>query len=431
MKIAVVGAGISGLGAAWILGQKHEVHLFESEPRLGGHAHTVTVQESAQKSAQDATNSVPIDTGFLVYNEVTYPHLCGFFESLGVETCASDMSLSVRAQHKNLEWSGTNLDTVFAQRTNLFRPSFLRMIRDILKFDKDSTENLELSKKNQWSLKQLIEHRSYSHEFCRDYLMPIGAAIWSTPEVRMEDFPAETFIAFFINHKLLQIKDRPVWRTVKNGSIEYVKRVAEKIRFVHLGSPVDEVNRNAQGLIDLRVGERTWQFDRVVFATHAPVTAKILKNQDELESKILSAVQTKGNRTLLHQDESFMPVFKKCWSAWNVFSTNKYHEAPAVSLSYYSNKLQPLLTKQNYFVTLNPSTEVRGVLREFNYHHPQFNREAIEAQQLLPQIQGRGGVYYAGAWTRYGFHEDGLLSAVKVGELFDLAPPWTPRGVNA
>lgn len=415
MKIAIVGAGISGLGAAWILSQKHEVHLFESESRLGGHANTVVIKEEDR--------GVPVDTGFLVYNELTYPHLTNFFKTLGVDTVASDMSLAIRAGHKDLEWAGTNLDTVFAQRRNLLKPGFLGMIFDILRFDRESEENLRLSRQNAWTLGQLLEYRQYGLQFRRDYLMPIGAAIWSTPEMKMEEFPAETFIAFFINHRLLQINDRPIWRTVKNGSIEYVKRVAERIPHIHVGTPVHSVERR-DGKISLRVGGETLIFDKVVFATHAPVTLRILKTENTKERDILSAIETRGNRTLLHHDEGLMPQIKKCWSSWNVFSAAEYFDAPAVSLTYFINKLQPLPTNKNYFVTLNPQTQVNNVLREFHYEHPQFNKRAIAAQGELPNIQGVGGVYFAGAWTRYGFHEDGLLSAVKVGEHFGINPPW-------
>lgn len=416
MKIAVIGGGISGLGAAWILGQQHEVHLFESEDRLGGHAHTVQVQDLRGEN-------LPVDTGFLVYNELTYPHLKEFFRELQVETTESDMSLAIRALHKQLEWAGTSLDTVFAQRGNLLRPGFLRMLLDIMRFHREAETNLKLAQEQGWSLGDLLLRGRYSEQFRRDYLLPIGAAIWSTPEKGMESFPASTFLAFFINHRLLQINDRPIWRTVKNGSIEYVKRVAEKIPFVHAGAAVHSVRRQ-EGGVQVSVGGETLFFDRVVFATHAPVTKRILQDQSALEERILGAVRTSGNRTLLHQDESLMPEQRKCWSSWNVLSAPPGRELDAVSLTYYINKLQPLGTTENYFVTLNPRHQIKGPLREFHYEHPQFDRAAIEAQNLLPQIQGQGGIYYAGAWTRYGFHEDGLLSAVNVAERFNISPPW-------
>jgi len=416
MRVAVVGAGISGLGAAWILSQKYEVHLFEAAPILGGHAHTAFVDEGGSK--------IPVDTGFLVYNELTYPNLIAFFKALNVETAQSDMSLAIRAGHKNLEWAGTNLDSVFAQRKNLFKPGFIKMLLDIRRFHVESEENLALSRKFKWTLGELIHRGRYSQEFRRDYLLPIGAAIWSTPELKMEDFPAETFLTFFINHKLLQINDRPVWRTVKNGSIQYVNKVAAKIPFIHAGTPVHQVER-VNGKISVQVtGEQLW-FDKVVFASHAPSTRKVLKTESDKEREILSAVQTRGNRTLLHQDAGLMPDLRKCWSSWNVFSSSEENRASDISLTYYINKLQPLATRNNYFVTLNPRGAVAKVLREFNYDHPQFDRRAIDAQGPPPFVSGQGGVYFAGAWTRYGFHEDGLLSAVKVAELMGVKPQWS------
>lgn len=416
MKIAVIGSGISGLGSSWILSAKHEVHLFESDSRLGGHAHTVPVVESTG-------STVPVDTGFLVYNELTYPHLKAFFKKLGVTTANSDMSLAIRADHKDLEWAGANLDTVFAQRRNILKPRFLRMIRDILRFQKEAEENLKLSQLNQWTLGQLLKYRRYSSEFSQDYLLPIGAAIWSTPELNMEDFPAETFIGFFINHRLLQISNRPIWRTVQNGSSEYVKRVSSLIPHIHLNAPVTRAERR-DGRVLLQVGGESLWFDKVVFATHAPITRRILKMENAFEDRVLGAIETRPSQTLLHQDEQLMPRYRKCWSSWNVFSSPVAQGPCDVTLTYYLNKLQPLNTSKSYFVTLNPRTKVEKVLKTMTYHHPQFDVKALQAQRLLPLLQGNGGVYFAGAWTRHGFHEDGLLSAVKVGALFDIKPPW-------
>ncbi len=414
LKIAVIGAGISGLGSAWLLSQKHEVHLFESESRLGGHAHTVMINESDR--------SVPIDTGFLVYNEVTYPHLIAFFKALHVETVSSDMSLSVQVKDKKLEWSGTNLNTIYSQRANILKISFHRMLLEILRFGREAEANVHLSRRHAWTLGELLNQRQYSRDFRTDYLLPIGAAIWSTPEERMLDFPAATFLTFFINHKLLQVNDRPVWRTVKNGSIQYVQKAAAAIAKIHLSSPVLAVERLAGKVFVQIKGERL-EFDRVVLATHAPITAKILKNQSDHEKQILSAILFEANRTLLHTDATLMPQASRCWSSWNVYGSASL-ERRNVSLTYYLNKLQALPTQQNYFVTLNPSREVQGVLREFDYSHPQFDQAAVRAQRDLPSIQGQGGVYYAGAWSRYGFHEDGLLSAVNVAALMDISPPW-------
>ena len=414
MKIAVIGAGISGIGAAVILGKEHEVHLFESENRLGGHAHTVAINQSGE---------VPIlaDTGFLVYNELTYPNLIAFFEMLGVETVPSDMSLSVQVQDKGLEWSGTNLNTVFAQRKNLLRPSFLKMLTQILRFNREAEQNLVLAKRHAWTLGELLTSRRFGRHFRDYYLLPIGAAIWSTPEDSMLKFPAATFLTFFLNHKLLQVNDQPKWRTVKNGSIQYVEKAAKLIPHIHLGKAIQQVERTQKG-VQVKLDDGVMLFDRVVMATHAPITAKLLMNPSELERRVLSPFQTIANTTILHRDASLMPKSEKCWAAWNVQAANAGKEK--VSLTYYLNRLQPLATKQNYFVTLNPIQTIENVIRKLIYHHPLFDQDTIRAQRELSEIQGGGGVYYAGAWTRYGFHEDGLLSAVKVAKHMGILIPW-------
>ena len=427
MRIAVIGSGISGLSAAYLLSQKHEVHLFESGKRWGGHAHTVDVREGDR--------SLPMDTGFLVYNRVTYPHLCGFFDHLGVETCDSDMSLSIQNHLKNLEWSGTNINTVFGQRRNLFRPSFYKMISGILRFHKEAQQNLAESISQKWSLEQLLKQKKYSQEFATDYILPIGAAIWSTPERKMLDYPAETFLQFFINHKLLQVNDRPVWRTVRGGSRQYVNKVISRLSHCHLDSAVNEVAFDGDSIRLVTRGE-ILKFDKVVMACHAPQTRKILKNPDPKMLEVLSAFETQENRAFLHRDLRFMPRRKKLWSAWNVQSrlsgtgsqTEKVSLPPQnkVTLTYYLNKLQPLDTRQDYFVTLNSDRPVEAEI-DISYAHPIFDRAAIEAQRKIPSIQGLNGVYLAGAWTRYGFHEDGILSAVRVGRALGIEPPWTPQ----
>jgi predicted NAD/FAD-binding protein len=425
LKIAVVGSGISGLSCAWILNREHDVHLFEADSRLGGHAHTVRVDDSSAGAA-----SIPIDTGFLVYNVPTYPNLCAFFEALGVDTAESDMSLSVRLQDRNLEWAGQTMNAVFGQRRNLFRPSFYRMLFEIIRFGKESEANRDEAKKQDWTLRELLKERGYSAEFCRDYMVPMGAAIWSTPESRILDFPAAAFLTFFINHQLLQVNGRPVWRTVRNGSIEYVARVAKVLKTIHLSTPVLRVERLASGKVLLQVKDlatgatRDEEFDRVVLATHAPVTHSILQGKSALEEQILSSIRTEENRAVLHQDAKLMPKTRRCWSSWNVVANSNYDSAPKVSLTYYLNLLQPLKTKLLYFVTLNPKENLAHPLREFKYHHPVFDKKAARAQEQLPQIQGNGGVYFAGAWSRYGFHEDGIMSGVNAARMIGVDAPW-------
>lgn len=421
MKIAVVGSGISGMGAAWLLSKKYEVHLYEADSRLGGHAHTVDVEEG--------TSKLPVDTGFLVYNELTYPNLIGFFKALGVETIGSDMSLSIMAKKDNVEWAGNNLNSVFGQRKNLLSPAFYYMLFEIIRFGREAEANLADARRHAWTLGELLERRKYSKRFLNHYLLPIGAAIWSTPEGEMLSFPAETFIVFFINHKLLQVNDRPQWRTVKSGSRQYVEKAAKSLKHIHLNSPVTSIERK-DGKVLLTSNGKTETFDKVVLATHSPVTNKILSDKTTQEKEILGAIHYESNRTILHSDPEFMPKQKLCWSSWNVLGTGTGGFAKKVSLTYFINILQSLPTKRNYFVTLNPHSDIHQPLREFSYDHPKFDQAAIRAQRDLDLIQGQGGVYYAGAWTRYGFHEDGILSAVKVSELLGVKAPWNQPTEN-
>ena len=411
MKIGIVGSGISGLGAAWLLSSRHEVHLFEADHRLGGHAHTISIDENGIE--------VPADVGFLVYNELTYPNLIAFFKALGVETASSDMSLSIQSKEKNQEWAGANLNTVFGQRKNILKPRFYRMLLDILRFAREAEENLGMSRRHARTLGELLSECKYSREFTEDYLLPIGAAIWSTPQAKMLDFPAATFLTFFMNHKLLQVQDRPQWRTVKNGSIEYVKKAAASVAKIYLNTPVHAVERTDEGVL-VKTTSGIAKFDRVVMATHAPITARIIKFASDHEREVLAAFRCEENRAVLHRDPSVMPKQKRCWSAWNVVGANE----GKVSLSYYLNKLQPMRSTRDYFLTLNPQNSFPQTVQEFAFAHPQFDQHAIRAQRELPSLQGKGGVYFAGAWSRYGFHEDGLLSAVKVADLMGVSPPW-------
>ena len=415
MKIAVIGSGISGLGASLLLGQKHEVHLFESDKRLGGHAHTSAINTGKA--------NINVDTGFLVYNDLTYPHLRSMFSHLDVNTVSSDMSLSIQVPHINLEWAGDNLDTVFAQRKNLFRPSFYRLLLDVIKFHKHAETNRDISREKKWSIAELLKNQKYSTELTEWYILPMVAAIWSTPEKQMMNFPAETFLTFFINHKLLQVNDRPEWKTVKNGSINYVDKIAAKLQNIHLGEATMQVKKDGEH-VRVTTTERDYLFDKVVFATNPSITRKILQSESSAVDVILNCFNSIKNQAVLHMDESFAPKSKKCWSSWNVRANLKTANENNVSLTYYLNRLQPLGTDENVLLTLNPAQVPKQQLMLANYEHPMFNQLAIDAQKEIPFIQGIDNIYHCGAWTRYGFHEDGLLSAVKVAELFDIQTPW-------
>ncbi len=415
MKIAIVGAGISGLAAALILKDKFEVHLFESDSRLGGHANTVNVQDSE-------SGNVAVDTGFLVYNTLTYPHFTKFIDYLGVESIESDMTLSIQTKD-GIEWGGENLETIFAQKRNLLRPSFLRMLLDIIRFNRNAEENLRLSTKNNWTLGELVDFLKCNDSFKNHYLLPMTGAIWSMSYENALKFPAETFLTFCINHRLLQINDRPIWRTIKGGSINYVNRVFDKLEHVHLGNIVTAI-RKKENSIGVVTPNSEIDFDKVLLATHAPTSKKIIQDDFPDLAKKIADFNVTTNQVVLHRDRSVMPKNKLCWSAWNVLAQGETNFNEEISLTYYINKLQPLNTKQDYFVTLNGKNDFANTHLNLQYDHPQFNFQAIEAQKRLPDIQGRDGIFFAGAWTRYGFHEDGILSAVNVAKLMGVEPPW-------
>ncbi len=417
MKIAVIGAGISGLGSALLLSQQHDVHLFESEPRLGGHAHTVNVRTNQKPGG------VALDTGFLVYNELTYPHFTKMLNYLDVKTIDSDMTLSIQTGD-GLEWAGTNLDTVFAQRMNLFKPSYLSMLLDILRFHKQAHENLELSQKNQWTLQQLLDHRGHGKHFRDWYLLPMTGAIWSMSFHQSLSFPAETFLNFCMNHRLLQVNERPIWKTIHQGSINYVQKIASRLSHIHLRTPIDRLHRTADGKVRVHGSGTEMDFDKVILATHAPVSKKILGEGFPEFQSFLKNLKTNRNEVVLHRDASAMPKTKKCWSAWNVRSMGLSESSDPIVLTYDIDRLQKLNSGDNHFVTLNSKQKFQNVDQTFQYDHPQFDFELIQAQKKLDQFQGIGGVYLAGAWTRYGFHEDGLLSGVKVAGLLGVQPPW-------
>jgi predicted NAD/FAD-binding protein len=411
MRVAVIGSGISGLGCAHALRRDAHVTVYESESRLGGHTHTVDV-------TLDGT-TFPVDTGFLVYNERTYPQLISLFSELGVPVAKSDMSfaVSVRDGSRRVEWSGTDLAGVFAQRRNLASPRFLGMLRDILRFNAQATrmaEGRELIDARQ-SLGEFLDRQRYGSAFRQWYLLPMAAAIWSCPMSTMLAYPVATFVRFCHNHGLLQVNGRPQWYTVRGGARQYVQRIAAGLAEVRTGDPVLEVRRDAAGhgvVVRSRAGAAL--FDHVVLACHSNQSLSLLADADAVERGILSHVGYQPNRALLHTDERLMPRERRVWSSWNYMSEGGAE--PAVSVTYLMNKLQPLPFRTPLFVSLNPLTEPRPetVHGTFEYSHPVFDARAVEAQQRLTGAQGRRGVWFAGAWTGYGFHEDGLKSGLAV-----------------
>ncbi|HTJ96056.1 MAG TPA: FAD-dependent oxidoreductase [Rhodocyclaceae bacterium] len=419
-KVAVIGSGIAGLATAWLLRDTHEVTLYEADSRLGGHTHTVDVEVDGAH--------FPVDTGFLVFNRRTYPNLCALFEQLGIESVASDMSFSARIEALDLEWAGSDLNTVFGQRRNLLRPSFLGMVRDILRFNRETCALQKHSGSNE-TLGEFLERRKFGSPFRDWYLLPMAAAIWSCPTATMLAYPLATFVRFCHNHGLLQILDRPHWLSVKGGGREYVRRLAAELPDVRLATPVLAVQRDANG-VTVHTGHEGKCFDEVVFACHSDQTLAILGHSvSPAERAILSAIKYQPNRAVLHTDVALLPQRRRLWSAWNYAAGPHSAGNAAVDVTYLLNMLQSLPVTTPVMVSLNPYREPAAdkVIAEFDYAHPVFDQAAITAQSMLPSIQGRDHFWFCGAWTQYGFHEDGLRSALAVAEGMGVSVPWLSR----
>ena len=417
MRIAVVGTGIAGLSAAWLLNTKHEVVLYEANSYAGGHSNTVDVM------LDGITH--PVDTGFLVHNERTYPNLISLLSMLEIDTPPSDMSFSVSLPSHNLEWAGSSLGTLFAQPLNLIRPSFWRMVKDILRFNRESTALLDQVQGSGIALAELLDKHNYGAEFRDWYLYPMGAAIWSSPLKGMEVFPAETFLKFCLNHGLLQIFDRPQWRTINRGSREYVNAMLAVLPDVRLNTAVQSVRRNDDNVIvTTDAGEEV--FDRVIMACHTDQSLHLLKDALPAEKKFLSAIHYQPNVAWLHTDVSLMPKRQKTWSAWNYYSHGTPQQGNPVAVTYWLNRLQKLPFKTDIFVTLNPpaSPAADKVIERIEYAHPLLDTAAYMAQKQLPEIQGINNVYFCGAWAGYGFHEDGLIAGMEVARLLGATVPW-------
>ncbi|MDN0082839.1 FAD-dependent oxidoreductase [Crenobacter sp. SG2305] len=416
-RIAVIGAGIAGLASAYFLSRRHEVTLYEANRYLGGHTNTVDVTLDGQTH--------PVDTGFLVFNDRTYPNLIALFAELGVDAYPSDMSFAVSLGNGASEWAGTDFDTLFVQRRHLLSPRFLGMLRDILRFNTAAERHLAEVSRSGVTLGQLLGDGGYGTAFRDAYLLPMAAAIWSSATNDILRFPAQTFLRFCLNHGLLQIRNRPQWRTVLGGGRNYVQRLAARLALVKLDYPVWQVRRDEQGVEVFGTGGRE-RYDAVVLATHAPETLRLLADADADEMSLLGAVCYQPNLAVLHTDPHLLPRRRKVWSAWNYLGGAQRDGARPTCVSYLINKLQPLPFARPVIVTLNPFTmpDPRQELARFDYHHPLFDQAAIAAQQRLPGLQGRRRTWFAGAWTGYGFHEDGLKSALRVADDFGLAPHW-------
>lgn len=411
MKIAIIGSGIAGNVVAHHLHRAHDITLFESAAHAGGHTHTHDVELDGERHQ--------IDTGFIVFNDWTYPNFIGLLNELGVESQPSAMSFSVRNEVSGLEYNGTSLNSLFAQRTNLLRPSFHRMIRDILRFNRNAPQVLDF--KEYFSLGEYLARERYSRPFIDDYLIPMGAAIWSTDPARMLAFPAQFFVRFFHNHGMLSVDQRPQWRAIRGGSARYVdKLIAPFKQRIRLNTPVERVWRMPDRvMVKVRDAEAE-RFDHVFFACHSDQALRLLADPSALEREVIGAIPYQPNDAVLHTDTSLLPRKKLAWAAWN------YHVGAgqsAATLTYNMNILQSLKSRHTFCVTLNRTADVDPgkIIKRLSYGHPLYTPAGVAAQQRQPEVNGVNRTFYCGAYWRNGFHEDGVVSALAALKHFEQA----------
>ena len=414
MRVAIVGSGIAGLGCARLLQQQgHSVTLFESNSYLGGHTHTIDVTLDGV--------TAPVDTGFLVFNDRTYPKLVALFAELGVTSAPSIMSFAVRDDHAGLEWAGTDPGALFAQPGILLRPAFWRMLADILRFNRETTALHRQQRVWSITLAEYLDAGQYSAAFRDWYLLPMAAAIWSAPKSEVLQLPLPMFARFCHQHGLLQIFDRPAWRTVAGGGRDYVKRIATDLvaggADIRLATPVRQIRRRP-GMIEVDTASGTEGFDTIVLACHSDQSRDLLADPSAEEMSLLSSVRYQANRVVLHTDSRLMPRRRRAWSAWNYLADARTRNEHPVAVTYWINKLQPLPFRTPVLVTLNPPFEPapETLIAEFDYAHPLVKSAAVTAQQRFEHLQGMRDTWYAGAWLGHGFHEDGLASAHVVAQ---------------
>ena len=418
-RVAVIGSGISGASAAWALRPHHDVTLYEKDQRLGGHTATVDVDYDGR--------SIAVDTGFIVYNEANYPNLTALFAHLGVATHESNMSFSLSLDHGRLEWSGDGLRTLFAQKRNFFRPTFLLMLREILRFNRMCLRDRADGHLRDMSIGDYLNWRRFSPGFTNNYLVPMAAAIWSTPAKRMLEFPAEHFVNFFDNHRLVYRRQLP-WRTVTGGARTYLDALTGPLAGrIRKGCGVVGVRRS-NGVVHIRDAAGNEDvFDAVVIAAHSDQALAMLGADATAEERaVLSGIPYRPNRVLLHRDPKLMPQRRQVWASWNYLRASNDDGTGDVAVTYWMNRLQGIDPACPLFVTLNPDREPDAgtVFGEFTYEHPQFGADAVALQRRLAAIQGDNATCFAGAWTGYGFHEDGLVSGLAAAEALGAVVPW-------
>lgn len=407
MKVAVIGSGISGNTLAYLLNKNHDVTLYEKEKRIGGHSHTHSIVINNRK--------INVDTGFIVFNKKTYPLFTSLLDNLGVKYENSNMSFSVFSKKNNFEYNGTSLNSLFSQRKNILNFKFIRMIFEILKFNKEA---IKLKSKT-ILLNQYLKKNNYSEYFCDNYILPMGAAIWSSDIKTILNFPAHFFISFFKNHGMLSINDRPQWLTIKGGSQEYVKKLTSYFKNnIRLNSKIKSVVRN-KDYIEIEDNQSKEKYDYVFFACHSNEVLEILEKPTTNEVEILKALPYQQNNVILHTDSNVMPKNKLSWAAWN-YNIDSQKESP-VTLTYNMNILQNIKSKDDLLVTLNPKNPIpkEKIIKKLKYGHPKFSKESIFAQKNNKKISGKNRSFYAGAYWGKGFHEDGVKSAYEAVKIFE------------
>jgi predicted NAD/FAD-binding protein len=408
-KIAIIGTGIAGMGCAHFLHRNYDITMFEKNEYIGGHTNTVMVNEEGKQ--------IPIDTGFMVFNHVTYPNLLRLFGELQVPTKKTSMSFSVQHLPTGLEYAGTSLNHLFAQRRNLFSPHFILMLKQIDRFNKESLEVLENPRYDSYTLEQYIEEKNFGREMLEKYLVPMSSAVWSTPPDLMVRFPAKALIRFFQNHGFLGLNTQHQWYTIDGGSQVYREKLIAPFREkIHVKTPVVNVHRIERKTEIVTADGSRALFDKVILASHADESLAMLDQPTELEQKLLSAFSYQVNSATLHTDTSVMPKKKLAWSSWNYRIRPNSGTQPITSTVYWMNSLQNMSKRRNYFLNINDREAVRKdtVLWEMDYTHPVFSLEASRAQKDLPKLNEHGPIYFCGSYFRYGFHEDAFTSAVEL-----------------
>jgi predicted NAD/FAD-binding protein len=420
-RVAIIGSGISGMVCAYFLNKDYDIKFYEKNDYVGGHSNTVDVNYEGKKIA--------VDTGFIVFNHQTYPNLKAFFELLDVVYEKSQMSFAVKIDNAKIEYAGTNLNAVFAQRKNLLNPRFIKMLMDIMRFNKMAQNLLNQERDLDYSMIKFLRDLKVGKYFRDYYLLPMASAIWSSPLDKINDYPATSFVRFFKNHGLLTVSNQPQWFTVSGGSRQYVKKVCSEFNDkISLNNAVQNIYQNSEKKWVVESQKSTEIFDKIVVATHADQALKFLKNPTQKQTEILSSFTYQKNLAVLHKDCSVMPKAKKAWASW-VYSHNSLAKNSAkdnLSVSYWMNNLQNINQSYPLFVTLNPNIEInpKNIFAQFEYEHPIFDAKAVKAQARIDEIQGQDEIYFCGAYQSFGFHEDGISSALRVLNKMQIKAPW-------